>query len=409
MGFADRRACANVAPGAQKRGCRAGPEARLDRRTFNTGLAALAALPALPAAARAAYAGPNVILVRFGGGVRRAETIGEAATWAPFLRHGLAARGVFVPDMRIEQLDGVDTSHAEGTLNLLTGRYLAYRDAGSKFLTDRLEPTEPTLFEYLRAAFDVPPHQVLLVNGEDRPQEEFFTSGAHPHYGVDVRAEMLSLHRYKLWKTRAALEEGEPDESARVATEAEYADLLAADPRGLNPGEAPEIAAFWSRWRDDYGTDGFRNPRGDRLLTALALRAMAELRPRLMMVNYQDPDYVHWGNPSHYTRAIAIIDEGLQRLVAAADADEAYRGNTVFVVTPDCGRDANPLTEVPFQHHFNSRTAHETWAVIAGPGIGKGRVIDRVADQSAVAPTIAALMGLRADRAEGEILPVMSA
>ena len=26
------------------------------------------------------------------------------------------------------------------------------------------------------------------------------------------------------------------------------------------------------------------------------------------MVNYQDPDYVHWGNPSHYTRAIAVID-----------------------------------------------------------------------------------------------------
>ena len=143
-----------------------------------------------------------------------------------------------------------------------------------------------------------------------------------------------------------------------------------------------------------------RNPRGDRLLTELSVRALRELQPRFLMVNYQDPDYVHWGNPSHYTRAIAIIDEGLQRLVAAADADPFYRDNTVFVITPDCGRDANPLAEVPFQHHFNSRSAHETWAVIFGPGIGKGTV-DRPVDQSAIAPTIAAAMGFAATRAEG--------
>jgi hypothetical protein len=41
--------------------------------------------------APAAYPGPNVILVRFGGGVRRAETIEEAGTYAPYLRHVLAA------------------------------------------------------------------------------------------------------------------------------------------------------------------------------------------------------------------------------------------------------------------------------------------------------------------------------
>jgi hypothetical protein len=134
------------------------------------------------------------------------------------------------------------------------------------------------------------------------------------------------------------------------------------------------VTAFWDRWRAHYGDDGLRNPRGDRLLTALAVRALRELRPRLMMVNYQDPDYVHWGNPSHYTRAIQVIDDGLQRLVDTVEADPFYRDNTVFVITPDCGRDANPLMSVPFQHHFNSRAAHETWAVLFGAGIERGRV-----------------------------------
>jgi hypothetical protein len=377
----------------------------LDRRSFTLGMAGLAASLTAPLASLAqakTYQGPNVVLVRFGGGVRRAETIDEAATWAPYLRQVLAPRGTFIPDLRIDKLEGVNTSHAEGTLNLLTGRYLAYRDL-SEALGDRLEPTEPTLFEYLRSAFDIPSHQVLLVNGEDRPQEEFFTFGAGDHFGVDYRSEMLSLHRYMLYRTGVQLDEGGLTDERRTAIEEERAGLLSQDPRGATPDPSPEVTAFWARWRQSFGDSGFKNPRGDRLLTELSVRAMAELKPRFLMVNYQDPDYVHWGNPSHYTRAIRVIDEGLQRLVAAADTDPFYRDNTIFVITPDCGRDANPLAEVPFQHHFNSRSAHEVWAVIFGPGIGKA-VIDTPVDQSAIAPTIAAAMGFAAHRAEGNAI-----
>ncbi|MES2915786.1 MAG: hypothetical protein V4753_11760 [Pseudomonadota bacterium] len=376
----------------------------MHRRQFALSTLGLAASLALPQAAPAqsrAYAGPNVILVRFGGGVRRAETIDEAATWAPYLRHVLAPRGTFIPDLRIDRLEGVNTSHAEGTLNILTGRYLAYQELPGT--GDQLEPTEPTLFEYLRRAYDIPSHQVLLVNGEDRPQEEFFTFGAGDHFGVDYRSEMLSLHRYKLYRTAMQLAEGTLPEDQLLAVAKERTTLLTKDQRGASPDPSPEVQAFWARWRQDFGDTGLKNPRGDRLLTELSVRAMAELQPRFLMVNYQDPDYVHWGNPSHYTRAISIIDEGLQRLVAAADADPFYQGNTIFVITPDCGRDANPLAEVPFQHHFNSRSAHETWAVIFGPGIGKG-VVDRPLDQSAIAPTIAAAMGFAAPRAEGSAI-----
>jgi len=377
----------------------------VDRRTFNLGIGTTIAATVAPLQAGAqAYDGPNVILVRFGGGVRRAETIDEATTYAPYLRHVLASRGVFIPDMRIAQLDGVNTSHAEGTLNLLTGRYLAYRDAGSKFLQDRLEPTEPTLFEYLREVYNVPSHQALLINGEDRPQEEFFTYGVAEHFGIAYRSEMLSLHRFKLYKFAQILADGTADEATLEDARIQYADLLASDPRAITPDQSPEVTRFWQRWRAHYGDDGFRNPRGDRLLTALATRALKELKPRLMMVNYQDPDYVHWGNPSHYTRAIQVIDDGLQRLAETVEADPFYRDNTIFVISPDCGRDDNPLMGVPFQHHFNSRMAHETWAVIFGPGIEKGRVLDKPVDQSAIAPTIAALMGFRATRSEGDTL-----
>ena len=383
----------------------------LSRRAFNAGIGGSLLASAAPTAALAkpAYKGPNVVIIRFGGGVRRLETIDSSGTYAPYLVNVLAKRGVLIPDVRIDQMEGGNTSHAEGTLNILTGRYLGYRDAGSGLLDDRLEPIEPTLFEYLRNSFEVASHEALLINGEDRPQEEFFTYGVHGHYGIDFRSEMLSLHRFKIYKFARILEEGGLPEKEMLAAQKAYADLLAADQREIVPEQSREATRFWEGWRAHYGDDGLKNPRGDRLLTALTLRAMAELRPRLLMVNYQDPDYVHWGNASHYTRAISIIDEGLQQIVDFADSDEFYAGNTVFVVVPDCGRDTNGLVDLPFQHHFNSRSAHEIWALIFGPGITRDRVMDRVIDQTAIAPTVAAIMGFPAKRSEGRVLSGLSA
>src|SRR5213078_2794325 len=149
-----------------------------------------------------------------------------------------------------------------------------------------------------------------------------------------------------------------------------------------------ELVGFWRRWREYYGDSGLVNPRGDHLLTELTVRAIKELRPRLIMVNYQDCDYVHWGNMSHYTRAVSVMDEGLRQIVETVEADEAYRNNTIFAVVPDCGRDSNPFADVPCQHHFGSRSSHEIFALFVGAGVPRGAVVDRRVDQSQVAATL---------------------
>ncbi len=381
----------------------------IGRRQFNLGLGATAALlgnagTLATAGAKAPYRGPNVIIVRFGGGVRRRETIDPKHTYAPFLAHKLVKRGVLIPNMMIENLEGLNTSHAEGTLNILTGRYMSWRDAGSKILEDRLEPIEPTLFEYFRKAYAVPAHRTLLINGEDRPQEEFFAFARHKHYGIKYRSENLSLYRYKLFKFRKILAERSADEAELKKAQAEYDKLKSMDYRGVGIKQTRELERFWENWRKDYRDSGLINPRGDRLLTELALRAMKTLRPALMMINYQDPDYVHWGNKSHYTRAISIIDKGLERIVELADRNPFYRRRTIFVIVPDCGRDANPLTALPFQHHFNTRSAHEIWTLIFGPNIVRDKTYDRQFDQSQMASTIGAMMGMRTPRADGRAI-----
>ena len=119
------------------------------------------------------YRGPNVIVVRFGGGVRRRETIDPKHSYCRFFLNQLVPRGTFYPRMTIDQFQNINTSHGEGTLYIATGKYEKFKGVGEKigdkkWLDARFEASVPTVFEYLRAAYNVPEHQTLIVNSEDR-------------------------------------------------------------------------------------------------------------------------------------------------------------------------------------------------------------------------------------------------
>ena len=404
-----------------------------DRRTFiQSAAAAQAGLLGLQGVARAEevagalgrpkYRGPNVIIVRFGGGVRRRETIVPQTTYCPYFLYNLVPQGTFYPRMELamaartvkdEPFKPV-TSHGEGTLNILTGRYDEYKPVSQMYpdryqrtelFDDRFEARVPTLFEYLRAAYEIPAHQTLLINSEDRKAEEFYSFSNHSRFGVDYKCEVLSLYRFKCHLLRRKIEAGEFEGERLAAKLEQLRKLEEMDYRNTDgDGQAPAIREFWDRWAKFYGETGLVNPRGDRLLTELTVRAMRELRPKLMMINYTDPDYVHWGNVNHYTRAVAIIDQELQRLYETVQADEHYRDNTVFAIVPDCGRDNARLAALPCQHHFGDRTAHEIWALLLGPGIERGAVVDKTVEQIAVAPTLGRVMGLKTELAEDAVL-----
>lgn len=353
--------------------------------------------------ARPDYQGPNVILVRFGGGVRRRETIDPDHTYAPYLCKELTKRGTLYRNMVLDRIDDVETSHGQGTLYLLTGKYEKFKDEA--FLGERFEAKVPTIFEYLRKSYDIPEHQTLIVNGEDRTQEEFYSFSNHHLFGASFKSATLSLFRFKTWLLKEGLEEGKWAGKELAKKEQEFEKMTSLDYRTKGNLHANEnLNDFWARWKQHYGESGLVNPRGDRLLTELTLWSMKHLQPRLLMINYNDPDYVHWGNMSHYTRGISVIDHGLRDLVTAVEANPFYRDNTIFVVVPDCGRDSNPLVSVPCQHHFGSKSSHEIWALLFGPGIPKSKVIDREVQQISVASTIGTFMKTPTAHTEGPVL-----
>lgn len=360
--------------------------------------------PDSASSARPTYNGPNIVIIRFGGGARRRETIDPDHTYSPFLCQEFSQRGTLFPRMEIAAEDGVETGHGQGTLNILTGKYDKYKDVKNEFMAERFETEAPTLFEYLRKAFDVPEHQALMVNGEDRTDEEFYTFSNHRIFGYPYRSNVLSLYRFKTFLLRRQIASGEFSKQQLNDKRKQLAELEKVDYRSQRGIVAPEIDEFWQCWQRHYGQSGFVNPRGDRLLTELATRAIDQLRPKLVMVNYNDCDYVHWGNINHYTRAVSIMDMGLKEIVRAVEADPEYRDNTVFIVVPDCGRDNNRFAAIPCQHHFNSRSSREIFALFVGPGIAAGRVVDRRVEQIDVASTVAHLMGTGSEFAEGGVL-----
>lgn len=387
-------------------------------RTVAVGAGVLAGVPAArpnetPNNASAAmdYRGPNVFIIRWGGGARRRESIDPSHTLTPFLCHELRRRGVLYPRMEIEQFQDYQTSHGEGTLYILTGKFARFRDihetrgANRKFLGARFEAEVPTLFEYFRQTYAVPEHQALLINGEDRGDEEFYNFSNHHLFGVQYRSQTLSLRRYKTWLLRRQIAEGRFEGRTLAERTRQLEELESLDYRAIRTGSMEgALDGFWERWRAHYGETGLINPRGDRLLTELTLRATRELQPRLVMVNYQDCDYVHWGYADHYTRGLTIMDEEVRKLVTQVEADPFYRDHTVWVVVPDCGRDDNPFMAVPFQHHFNSRSSHEIFALMFGAGVPAGKVVERKVSQTQLAATVGKIMGFPTPHAESAVL-----
>ncbi|TNE30842.1 MAG: hypothetical protein EP349_04805 [Alphaproteobacteria bacterium] len=397
---------------------------KITRRRFNKGLLGLVgaagltgvwmpprhALAQSGAAVKKQYKGPHVIIIRYGGGVRRRETVDPQYSWSPYMMKVLAKKGFLYSNMELAQLEDSPTSHAQGTINILTGRYRAYHDLRRKGFGEVLEPTSPTLFEYFRQQYDIPVHQALIINSENRLEDEtinFARQSMDQHmYGVEYRSEFLSYNKFKLYKIREQLKEGnlsdKEAEEAQKEIEKIKNKMMGAH---LNIDRYPdEIEKFWAKWRAFYGDSGLQNPRGDRLTTELSLWALRELRPKLMMINYQDVDYVHWGIKSQYTRGIAIIDRGIREIVEEVERDEEYRDNTVFAIVPDCGRDSNPLLRIPYQHHFNTRSSHEIFAMFYGTGIQKNMQTNKVVDQSSMAATIGTIMGVKTPQASGHVL-----
>ena len=195
--------------------------------------------------------GPQRHPVRFGGGVRRRETIDPENTYAPFFCHELTKRGTLFKKMDIDFFQDINTSHGEGTLYLTTGKYEKFKDVTGRFLGGRFEASVPTVFEYLRKTYDVPDHQTLIVNGEDRGDEEFYNFSNHHLFGARYKSNTLSLRRYKTYLLRHQIAAAKWTGKELEQKKSDLEKMESIDYRLTEAnGQGPELDGFWQRWRE---------------------------------------------------------------------------------------------------------------------------------------------------------------
>jgi choline-sulfatase len=129
---------------------------------------------------------------------------------------------------------------------------------------------------------------------------------------------------------------------------------------------------------------------------ALAFLAGAD-RPFFLWVHYFDPhgDYAPPASyrerfaKDPYAGEVAYVDAELGRLIAAL-RERGQLEHTVVCVTADHGEGLGEHGELGHGYFVFESTLHVPW-ILRGPGIPAGRVVDTVASNAAVAPTLAHL------------------
>jgi len=139
----------------------------------------------------------------------------------------------------------------------------------------QVRPSAPTIFEYYRAALEVPSSETVFVHGSFI--EPVLTYSTHPNYGPNFGAQMLFS----------------------------------------NEPMVPYDDGMWVNAR----------------------QVITKQHPHLLMISLLDPDEAaHEGQWENYLQAIRHDDEIIWDLWQQLQADPSYAGRTTLIVTNDHGR-----------------------------------------------------------------------
>jgi hypothetical protein len=368
----------------------------MNRREFlGAAAGAGAALLAGESAVAAEPKNRKVILVVFGGGTRSRDTIDEPEhRFIPRLWKEMIPRGTLFTNMRVEH----KVVHPNSTGSILTGHW-EWDDI------DWSKPVaHPTLFELHRKARGAPDTaawafvyaSILAKAGESLAEgygQRLAANVVEPPTIPRSTAEAMD----RLMRQAAARgsAQAELDAAAECARLARSTSLITTS--GLRSPEARRfLEEQYELWKKDSGTTSH-----DAFLTRLAIASMRTMAPDVMAVAYGEIDCAHYGSWSRYVEAIRRTDELAWQLWRAAEDLPAYRGQTLFLILPDHGRELEESGGLGFIHHSDFYTntgadegCRRVWMLALGPGVRPGLRVERPVPITAAAPTAAEFLGL---------------
>jgi len=185
-----------------------------------------------------------------------------------------------------------------------------------------------------------------------------------------------------------------------------------------SPEEREQLDAFINELFTDgisgpgyfnWGTGNWIN--NDLLNIYYAEKTLEKFQPELLVLNLQAVDVCHT-EFTGYCNNLVRADWGVSHLWNFIQSTPGLADDTVMIVMPEHGRNADPNTVVdaygrPAYDHTSDDRSREIFAMIVGPSnvIEQDKVVSSVYGESIdVVPTIANLLGFDADIPAG-LLP----
>ncbi|MEJ6637277.1 MAG: sulfatase-like hydrolase/transferase [Crocinitomicaceae bacterium] len=169
-----------------------------------------------------------------------------------------------------------------------------------------------------------------------------------------------------------------------------------------------------SDWHNKYnpmtncGIDGLGSGSGyreDSLTYIETLNILQTHEPKLMLVNFREPDYSgHSGDWNNYLQGIIKTDEYIFKLIDFIENDAHYQGKTTVFVTNDHGRHLDNVAEGYVSHGDQCEGCKHINFFTYGPDFKNNTVINHPRGLIDIQATIATLFHLNMPLGEGKVM-----
>ncbi|TAM38528.1 hypothetical protein EPN54_04175 [bacterium] len=129
-------------------------------------------------------------------------------------------------------------------------------------------------------------------------------------------------------------------------------------------------------------------------------KIMPVFKPKLVLYVMDDPDSAHYDSFSRYVLTLKRCDERIFEIWRTITNDKFYKGKTYLFVCIDHER--NPYY---MQHSENAYdNPSHVWMYVYGPGVKRGKIINRPIKHTDIFATIADITGIKTNKIEGKVL-----
>ncbi len=153
------------------------------------------------------------------------------------------------------------------------------------------------------------------------------------------------------------------------------------------------------------GTGGYRS---DSITQAHVIEFMNQNFPKLLVVNYKDPDvFGHNGDSLNYIASIQKTDQYVEQVWAFIQSNPVWKNKTTLIVTNDHGRHLNGTSNGYISHGDNCSGCQHIGFFAISPDFKKNRTYNSLYEQNQLAATIAKLLKLPLTGNEGKKIGVL--